>query len=356
MSRNRNISMLMFSTILGCSLHLSECALAQDADITHWLQLDTNQDGWLSGRELGDNWLRFDVDGDKEVTKAEFLAGRNRERVTPAAPLDIAPPPSLPENTPSKPASKLADRVLATTKTTPSLAKPNAKGERPSMPAPSVMSTSKIEGLFYRQRYEMVSRHLEKAVWYFAPDGKVYVNLESGFSATELAAHQGQFGTYQVANGQMSIAWSNGSKSKNKLEIAQDAFDFDTATFLPVKPFRSADQLVGNYEGGSSFSFSGSSTAIAKTLTLRADGTFASSGIANFSKDRSNAGFSDSNNKELIASGQGGSNGTWSLSGYSLTLSSAGEKDTVGIVFPLFVDETKGSFDRIFFRGFVYKK
>ena len=249
-----------------------------------------------------------------------------------------------------------ADRVLATKDTTPAPIKPNLKGERPSMPAPTVMSKGKIEGLFYRQRYEMVSRHLEKAVWYFGPDGKVYVNLESGFSASELAAHQGQFGTYQVASGQMNIAWSNGSKSNDKLEIEQDSFGFDTATFLPVKPFRSADQIVGNYEGGSSFTFSGSSTAIAKTLTLRADGTFTSSGIANFSKDRSDAGFSDTNNKELIASGQGASNGTWSLSGYSLILSSAGTKNVKGIAFPLFFDEAKGTFDRIFFRGFSYKK
>jgi hypothetical protein len=248
------------------------------------------------------------------------------------------------------------NRVLATTGTTVQPAKPNEKGERASMPSPTVMSKSKIEGLFYMQRYDMVSRHLEKAVWYFNADGKVYVNPEIGFSASELAAHKGLLGTYRIADGQMNIAWSNDSKSNNKLEIAADSFNFDTATFLPVKPFRNANQLVGNYEGGSSFTFSGNSTSIAKTLNLRADGTYSSSGIANFSKTRNESNYSDTNNKELIASGQGSSTGTWSLSGYSLTLSSHGAEDLRGIVFPLFHDEAKGPPDRFLFRGIVYKK
>ena len=257
---------------------------------------------------------------------------------------------------PAPPATPARNRVLATTGTTAQPAKPNEKGERPSMPAPTVMSKSKIEGLFYMQRYDMISRHLEKAVWYFGADGKVYVNPEIGFSGSELAAHKGLFGTYRIAGGQMNIAWSNDSKSNNKLEIAEDSFNFDTATFLPVKPFRNANQLVGSYEGGSSFTFSGNSTSIAKTLNLRADGTFSFSGIANFSKARNELNYSDTNNKELIASGQGSSTGTWSLSGYSLTLSSPGAEDLRGIVFPLFHDEAKGPPDRFLFRGIVYKK
>lgn len=346
-------------------------ALTHEADKKMFAELDTSGNGYLSGSELeAGNVRRYDANGDKRVTLEEFLDARNKLRDQSASPPAPSLPPSLstppapsPPSKPSSPfpsspgaANKWADRILTPTDANPSLAKPNAKGERPTMPAPTVMSKNKIEGLFYRQRYEMVTRHLEKAVWYFASDSKVYVNLENGFSASELAAHQGLVGTYQVASGQMSIAWSNGSKSNSKLEIEQDSFNFDTATFLPVTPFRNADQIVGNYEGGLSFTFSGSSTSIAKTLNLRADGTFTSSGIANFSKDRSDTGFSESNKKDLIASGQGASNGTWTLSGYSLILSSAGKEDLKGIVFPLFFDEAKGTFDRIFFRGIAYKK
>lgn len=336
---------------------LSDLVRADSHDDALWKRLDVTQDGWLDGNELEGGWIRFDADGDGEVTKREFSDGLAKERANSSATTPSKQSKTSPQiPTPPGPSNKLANRILATTDTTAPLAKPNAIGERPSMPAPTVMSKNKIEGLFYMQRYDMISRYLEKAVWYFAADGKVYVNLETGFSASELAAHKGLSGTYKTTGGQMNVTWSNGSKSNDKLEIDPDSFNFDTATFLPVKPFRNADQMVGNYEGGSSFTFSGNSTAIAKTLNLRADGTFASSGIANFSQARNETNYSDTNNKELIASGQGSSNGTWSLSGYSLTLRSPGAEDLRGIVFPLFHDEAKGPPDRLFFRGLVYKK
>ena len=45
-----------------------------------WKRLDTTEDGWLDGKELEGGWLKFDANGDKELTKAEFLAGRAKER------------------------------------------------------------------------------------------------------------------------------------------------------------------------------------------------------------------------------------------------------------------------------------
>ncbi len=321
-------------TVVG----MSELVRADSDDDVLWRRLDITQDGWLDGKELEGGWIRFDTDGDGEVTKREFYDGLAKERAN---------------GSPST--SDWATRVLAREATAPPV-QADEKEKQPSLPTPLVMSESKIEGLFYMQRYDMVSQHLEKAVWYFGADGKVYVNPEVGFSASELAEHKGLSGTYQIAGGQINIAWSNNSKSKGKLEVAEDSFSFDTATFLPVKPFQNASQMVGNYEGGSSFTFSGNSTAIAKTLNLRADGTFSSSGIANFSTTRDETNDSDTNNKELIASGRGSSTGTWSLSGYTLTLSSPGEVDLKGIVFPLFHDESKGAPDRLFFRGIAYKK
>jgi hypothetical protein len=334
-------------TVIG----LSELVRADSDDEALWKQLDITQDGWLDGKELEGGWIRFDTDGDGEVTKREFFDGLAKERANsvPSKSSSVVPPPSGTTN-------KWATRQLTTKNAAAPQEKADEKGGRPSIPVPTVMSKSKIEGLFYMQRYDMVSRHLEKAVWYFGTDGKVYVNPELGFSSSELAEHKGLFGTYQIENGQMNIAWSNNSKSKDKLGIAADSFEFDTATFLPVKPFENANQMIGNYEGGSSFTFSGNSTAIAKTLNLRADGTFSSSGIANFSKARNETDSSDTGNKKLIASGHSSSTGTWSLTGYSLTLRALGEEDVRGIVFPLFHNETKGPPDRLFFRGIIYKK
>src|SRR5688500_18164748 len=45
-----------------------------------WKRLDITEDGWLDGKELDGGWKKSDADGDGEVTKAEFMAGRARER------------------------------------------------------------------------------------------------------------------------------------------------------------------------------------------------------------------------------------------------------------------------------------
>jgi hypothetical protein len=41
---------------------------------------DLNQDGWLSGTEVGP-YRAYDADGDGEVTELEFMAGRSRDRI-----------------------------------------------------------------------------------------------------------------------------------------------------------------------------------------------------------------------------------------------------------------------------------
>src|SRR5688572_7865184 len=45
-----------------------------------WKQLDITEDGWLDGKELDGGWKKYDADGDTEVTKAEFMAGRAKEQ------------------------------------------------------------------------------------------------------------------------------------------------------------------------------------------------------------------------------------------------------------------------------------
>lgn len=55
-------------------------------DEEQFRQLDVSEDGFLSGREAKD-FLKYDADGDKKVSLAEFLAGRAREREA-AKPVD----------------------------------------------------------------------------------------------------------------------------------------------------------------------------------------------------------------------------------------------------------------------------
>lgn len=62
------------------------------ADEALWQKLDITEDGWLDGNELNGGWIRFDTDGDDEVTKEEWLLGRARERASrPQTPIRTAP-------------------------------------------------------------------------------------------------------------------------------------------------------------------------------------------------------------------------------------------------------------------------
>lgn len=52
-----------------------------ESDDSLFLQTDRNQDGWLSGVEIG-LYRAYDADRDGEVTELEFLAGRARDRLS----------------------------------------------------------------------------------------------------------------------------------------------------------------------------------------------------------------------------------------------------------------------------------
>ena len=212
-------------------------------------------------------------------------------------------------------------------------------------PATAVYSTSEVSGLFYMQKYWFATRNLEKAIWYFAPDGVAYLNPENGFGTDDLANHKrANKGPYQVSGGELSVNWGDGQKSSGALEIVDGGFNWDTGMFLPVAPFASAEQLVGSYEGGSSVSFSGNSTIVVKSLELRADGTFTWEGSASFDTDGMNTG------------GQSSTSGNWKLAGYTLELTADNGKVVRGVSFPLDDDATPVNPDRIYFAGISYAR
>ncbi|MBC8012079.1 MAG: hypothetical protein H7067_18500 [Burkholderiales bacterium] len=69
--------------VLVWSVACASVASAQPADDEKlWKQLDLTEDGWLDGKELDGGWKKYDADGDSEVTKAEFVVGRAKERET----------------------------------------------------------------------------------------------------------------------------------------------------------------------------------------------------------------------------------------------------------------------------------
>lgn len=293
-------------------------ALAEDEAL--WKRLDITEDGWLDGKELDGGWKRFDASGDGEVTRAEFFAGRARERGGPA-PKPIARPTGQP--------------------------KPAPVGKIQQPPAARMVNGRPV-GLYFMTRFWAFTGSLEMVVWYFAPDGRAYQGLQTGFSAADLAAHKGYQGTYQVAGDTMQITWSEGKPTKSTIERSAGGFAWDAAIFTAVKPFQGAKSIAGSYEGGESLSVAGNSAAVSKTLQLRADGTFTWDGVASVT--------SATKESKVTTGGQSSGGGTWRMDGYSLLLTERGGRVIRGISFPYDDPMTPVYPDRLFFNGTMYKR
>ncbi len=83
-------------------------------DETLWKKLDWNPDGVLDGKELEGGWIKYDTNGDNEVTKAEFLAGRVKERGgRPAPPVQAGARPASEQAPGSAPVSAPRSVALA---------------------------------------------------------------------------------------------------------------------------------------------------------------------------------------------------------------------------------------------------
>ncbi len=208
-----------------------------------------------------------------------------------------------------------------------------------------VYSSSRISGVFYMQKMWIATRHLESAVWYFGPDGRVSVNPSAGLAAADLAALKpGERGRFTISGGKMTVTWDSGQKSAAPLEIVDGGFNWDTGMYIPVEPFASRADLNGHFEGGSSMSFGGGSSMLARTLELRPDGTYGAEGAASVASDGARVG------------GQSATRGKWTLDGWILTLTTEDGTVTRGMAFPLDDEKTPVKPDRMFFAGMNYKK
>lgn len=222
--------------------------------------------------------------------------------------------------------------------------------EEATGPVEATVADGKPQGLFFMTRFWPSSGSLEKIVWYFAPDGQVYQNLTTGFSAADLGAHQGPKGTYQVRGDQLTVTWDDGSVSQSTVEVSGRGFHWNAGIFTPIRPFTAADRrkLAGRYEGGESFSTGRGGGSVSKTLELRPDGTFAQSGTA--------AVRSISEGSAATAGGESVSDGRWQLDEYALTLTSASGQTTRAIAFPYDDEKTPAYPDHFFFNGTMYKR
>ena len=220
---------------------------------------------------------------------------------------------------------------------------------RPDLPAPASFQNGRPVGLFFMTRFWSSTGSLEKGVWYFAPDGTVYQNLESGFSAEDLAAHRGPKGTCSVTADKLEVTWSDGKKTGSTLEpgASGTGFGWNAGMFSAVTPFENSADVAGVYEGGESLG-GGSSAAVSQRLELRQDGTFSSSGVS-FAGTATTA-------SRVSVGGTSVSTGRWELDGLSLTLTDASGTVLRRIVFPHDDETTPLKPDRMFFGGILYRK
>jgi hypothetical protein len=219
-------------------------------------------------------------------------------------------------------------------------------GDQP--PAAKVEAGRVPVGLFFMTRY-WSGGSLEKSAWYFAPDGTVYENIATGFSADDLAAHKNRKGKATVSGKKMDVTWGDGKTTSSDFEPEKGSFAWDMGIFTAVTGFKDQKEIIGKYEGGETLSKDGNFAASSKTLELRPDGTYTWEGVASFvvKDDQSKAS----------ASSSGTTSGQWELKDYSLTLTDDKGNQIRRICFPFDVDEKAAVHpSHIFFGGMLMKR
>ena len=215
-------------------------------------------------------------------------------------------------------------------------------------PAANKLTTSGPVGIYYMMRRWVATGNLEKAIWYFSPEGMAYENPTGDFSAASLSATASDQGQFRLDGKNLTFTPTKGKNAGKKDTAEYDpqpegGFYWNTGSFIPVKPLASARSIVGKWQGG----FSVIGAAVARTLDLRADGSFSLSGAASISAE------SDGSVARAGSSGQI-SEGTWTVSGYFMTLTGSNGTTKRSIAFPFDDATTPVNPDQFYFDGIMW--
>lgn len=199
-------------------------------------------------------------------------------------------------------------------------------------------------GLYFMTRFWPATGSLEKAIWYFTDDGKVYRNLGTGFSDEALAQHTGPQGTAVSDGDAMVITWSDGRETRSEVEPDGKSFAWDMGIFTPIKPFDDESQLVGKWEGGESITVSGGGASAARSIELREDGTFSQSSTGSVT--------AESEDSVVTGGSSSATSGRWEMNDYALALTYGDGRVVQGVSFPY----DDGESERFFFNGTMYRR
>ena len=249
--------------------------------------------------------------------------------------------PAAPSPAPAKPAVNPSQPL--TGRTTPAPASGPAQA-----PAAAKLTASGPVGLYYMTRYWIATRNLEKATWYFSPDGMAYENPTGDFSPASLAATASDQGKISLSGKNLTFTATKGKETGKPFTAEYDpqpegGFYWNTGSFIPVQPLPSAKTIVGKWQGG----FSVTGAMVARSLDLRADGTFNMSGAASVGSR------TDGNEVRAGASGQI-SSGQWTVSGYFMTLTGTNGATRRSIAFPFGSEKSPVKPDYFYFDGIMW--
>jgi hypothetical protein len=203
-------------------------------------------------------------------------------------------------------------------------------------------------GLYWMNRYHPAARTVEQTVWYFAPDGTVYCNLENGYSPADLAAHAGPRGTASLEDRTLQVRWANGTVSAGPLERDRTGFTWDLGIFSAVQGFSYPSEVPGVYTGGGVGTAERGMPVVPQRLTLRPNGSFLWEGVA----------FTPTNDTTAarLSSATESTSGRWELAGLSLTLTAESGITVRRFAFPDDDRRTVVNPDRLYFGGLILRR
>lgn len=221
---------------------------------------------------------------------------------------------------------------------------PHGRPVTDAMPVAGKVVNGRPVGLFFMTRYIPAWHSLEKATWYFAPNGQVYRNPRGLDAAGYAALPPGDRGMYQ-AGAAPSIKWANGRTEAIKVEsTSADSFNWDMGIFVGMGPFTGAREVVGSFQGGNSVT----GASVSSALELQADGTYRGGFASSIS--------ASSDQSKVTVGNSGDSTGRWALSGWVLTLTDAQGHTTRGVAYPIEKNDKTGQVVRFYFNNVAYAR